>query len=216
MSAGKTFTSKLFGENLVTMSNTTLEIQTLGRFCISINGKPVAIEWPDETLKVFFCSMLSPLDLSFSWGRISRAMWGLPVCRLQEIFVWPLASYLNGELGFNPLIAVNDGVRLDKQCIKVDAHEFYKTVVEGLRQISFANHAAALYNINRAISLYSGSHLPGIPGKINTETRSTLKSLYQSAINDALPIIRNSAAPEIQTSGSDIMATAQNIPGAER
>jgi hypothetical protein len=39
-------------------SDTMLEIQTLGRFSISVDGKPVAAVWPDETQKELFCSLL--------------------------------------------------------------------------------------------------------------------------------------------------------------
>lgn len=165
----------------------SLEIRTLGCFSISVDGKPVAKAWPDETLKVFFCSLLSPLDLSFTWDRISRSMWGLPVCRLKEIFIGPLNCYLIEELGFNPLIAGHEGVRIDHQGIYVDAIEFYSNVVEGLRLFSLDNHSAALKKFGRADSLYAGCYLPGIPGKVNLETRTDLKSLYRTAVKDAMP-----------------------------
>jgi len=44
----------------MSIPDTTLEIQTLGRFSISAEGKPVATDWPDEMAKVLFCSLLSP------------------------------------------------------------------------------------------------------------------------------------------------------------
>ena len=42
------------------ISDTMLDIRTLGSFRISAKGKPVAVDWPDETQKVLFCTLLSP------------------------------------------------------------------------------------------------------------------------------------------------------------
>jgi len=177
--------------------DTTLEILTLGRFSISIAGKPVAIDWPDETTKELFCSLLSPLDLYFTWDRICRSMWGAPATqtnkrRLEEIFNRPLNSFLIKELGFNPLISGHEGIRIDQRRIHVDALEFHSTAVEGLRLLSIGNHAAALNKLRRADSLYAGSYLPGLPDKIITDTRNDLDSLYRTAVKDAMPLTRNS------------------------
>ena len=164
-----------------------LEIQTLGRFSISNDGKLVATDWPDETVKVLFCSLLSPLDLFFTWDRICRSLWREPATRtsrrrLEVLIIRPLNSYLTNELGFNPLITGNEGIRIDKQSIHVDALEFHKTAVEGLRLLSLGNHAAALEKLNKANKLYVGSYLPGIPGKIIENTRNDLESFYRIAV----------------------------------
>jgi hypothetical protein len=178
-------------------ADTTLEILTMGSFSISADGKPVATEWPDETVKVLFCSLLSPLDLYFTWDRICRSMLGVPVTqtnrrRLEEIFIRPLKSFLIKELGFNPLIAGQEGIRIDQQRIHVDALEFHISVVEGFRLLSLGNRAAALDKFNRADALYAGSYLPGIPGKIIENTRNELESIYHSAVMDAIPHVQNS------------------------
>ncbi len=170
---------------------TTLEIETLGRFGISIDGKPVATEWPYEPVKVLFCSLLSPLDLYFSWDRICRSMLGVPVTRsskhqLEETVIRPLAGFLITEIGFNPLVTGPEGMRIDQQRIHVDATEFYSTVLEGLRQLSLSNRAAAYEKFTRANMLYAGSYLPGIPGKIIANTRIDLENLYQSAVMDGV------------------------------
>jgi len=179
------------------ISDTTLEIRTLGRFSISAAGKSVATDWPNETVKVLFCSLLSPLDLSFSWDRICHSMWGVPakrtsMHRLEEIYIRPLVIFLIKELGFNPLISGHEGIRIDQRRIHVDALEFHSTAVEGLRLLSLGNHAAALNKLRRADSLYTGSYLPGLPGKIITDTRNDLDSLYRTAVKDAMPLTRNS------------------------
>lgn len=171
--------------------NTTLEIRTLGSFSISADGEPVATDWPDETVKVLFCSLLSPLDLYFTWDRICRSMFGVPATRtsrsrLEDICIRPLNSFLIKELGFNPLIAGPEGIKIDLQGIHVDAHEFYSTVLEGLRLLSLTNNAAALEKFSRANSLYAGIYLPGIPGKIIDNTRNDLESLYQTAVKEGI------------------------------
>jgi hypothetical protein len=167
--------------------DTTLEILTFGRFSISVNGKPVAKEWPDEAVKVLFCSLLSPLDLFFTWDRICRSMLGEPATRtskrqLEKSCVQPLNSFLIKELGFNPLIAGAEGIRINRQHINVDALEFYRTFLEGLRLLPLDNDAAAREKFNRANSLYAGSYLPGISGKIIDHTRDDLESLHQTAL----------------------------------
>ena len=178
---------------------TTLKIQTLGRFSINRDGKPVATDWPDESLKVFFCSLLSPLDLYFSWDRICRSMWEIPTVsiskhQLKERFLRPLGMFLVKELGFNPLIEDPEGIRIDRQGVHVDAREFYSTVLEGLRLSSFADNSAAREKFNRANVLYTGSYLPGIPGKITENARRDLEALYRTAVMDAISLSWNSCA----------------------
>lgn|ERR1039457_2214166 len=186
--------------------DTTLEIQTLGRFSISVNGKPIAKNWPNETLKVFFCSLLSPLDLYFSWDRICRSMLGVPDTltsrrRLEEISIRPLSSFLIKELGFNPIITGHEGIRIDQQRIHVDAFEFYSNALEGLRLLSLDNHIVALEKFSRATSLYVGSYLPGIPGKIIANTRKDLETLYISVVkqtrSDTAEMLANKSLPVI-------------------
>jgi len=175
----------------------TLEIQTLGRFRISVEGKPVATDWPDETAKVLFCSLLSPLDLYFNWDRICRSMWDVPATRasrlrLEKILIRSLNGFLIKELGLNPLIVGDEGIRIDQQSIHVDAREFRSAVVEGLRLLALGNRAAALEKFNMADSLYTGSYLPGIQGKIIANTRNELDSLHRAAVMAAKPLTRNS------------------------
>ena len=172
-----------------------LEIQTLGRFSISFDGKPVAKVWPYETVKVLFCSLLTPLDLYVTWDRICRSMLGVPATQtsrrqLEEVLLCPLNSFLIEEFGFNPLIAGHEGIRVDQQRLTVDASEFHSTAVEGLRLLSFGDHAAAIEKLNRANALYAGSYLAGIEGKIIGNTRHELESLYRTAVMNAMPFSR--------------------------
>jgi hypothetical protein len=175
------------------ISDTPLQIRTLGRFSILAAGKPVVTVWPDETIKLLFCSLLSPLDLYFSWDRLCRSIWGIPETRvnrrqLEEMFIRPLNSFLITELGFNPLITGHEGIRIDQQRIHVDAFEFYNTVLEGLRQLSLGSHAPAFEIFIRAKALYVGSFLPGMPGKIIESTRKDLDSLYRTAVMGSIPV----------------------------
>src|SRR5664279_364297 len=95
----------------------TLNILTFGSFSISVDGKPDVTEWPNETLKVLFCSLLSPLDLYFTWDRICRSMLGVPDTlasrrQLEELSIRPLNHFLIKELGFNPIITGHEGIRI--------------------------------------------------------------------------------------------------------
>jgi two-component SAPR family response regulator len=170
---------------------TTVDIQTLGGFNIAIAGKAVATDWPDEALKIFFCSLLSPLDLYFTWDRICRAVLGVPEtrtsrCQLEEIFIRPLNRFLIKELGFNPIIAGQENLRIDQKRIHLDASEFHHAAIEGLNLMSLNNHATALEQFNKANSLYVGGYLPGMHGKIIENTRHELESLYQTAVKDGI------------------------------
>jgi hypothetical protein len=172
--------------------DTKLQILTLGRFSISLNGKPVATDWPDETIKIFFCSLISPLDLYFTWDRICRSMLGVPETRtsrrkLEEALIRPLNSFLIRELGFTPLVAGLESIKINQQRIYVDAMEFHTAAVEGLRLLSLGNSGAALDKLDRAKTLYAGSYLPEIPGKIINNTRIELESLYQTAVLEIGP-----------------------------
>jgi len=173
------------------ISATTLDIRTLGGFSISANGNPVAVDWPNETQKVLFCSLLSPLDVSISWDRICRSLWDIPATeatrlRLEEMFIRPLTRFLVKELGFNPLIEGHDGIRIDLQRFNVDAHEFYRSAVEGFRLMSTSNYSEASRRFRRAEELYAGSYLDGMPGKVIVDTRKDLESLYRTAVKDAM------------------------------
>lgn len=189
------------------MPDNTLEILTFGRFSISINGNPVATNWPDESIQVFFCSLLSPLDLYFSWDRICRTMWDIPVTRtsrrrLDEIIIRPLNNFLTKQLGFNPLVAGKDGIRIDMSGVYIDAHEFHKDVVEGLELLSLGRYAAALDKLSRADTLYVGSYLSGMSGKIIDNARIDLESLYRTAVLDGMYHARHILYP----------TTAQHVP----
>lgn len=184
-------------------SDTSLKIQTLGRFNISINGKEVATEWPDETSKSIFCSLLSPLDLFITWDRICRSTWDMPVTRtnrrrLEKIMLRPLNSFLVKELGFNPLIIGNEGIKFDYNGIYLDALDFHRNVVEGLRELSLSNFAVAVERIKRANSLYTGCYLPGMTGKIITSTRNDLDSLFRTAVKATLPKLRSPSYSDIK------------------
>lgn len=185
------------------ITDTALKILTLGRFSITSNGNPVAAEWPDESVKLFFCSLLSPLDLYFTWDRICRSMWNVPETRtsrrrLDDTIIRPLNSFLVRELGFNPLVTGKDGIRIDHRGIQIDAHEFHSDVFEGLGLLTFGNHAAALEKLSRAESLYVGSYLPGMPGTIIESARRDLDSMYRTAVLDGIWHARNNSnAPAI-------------------
>jgi hypothetical protein len=119
-------------------------------------------------------------------------MWGIPVTRtcrrrLEEIAIRPLNSFLLKEFGFNPLISGSEGIKIDNHGIYIDAHEFYSTVLDGLRLSSEADNAGALEKFSRANSLYSGNYLPGIPGKIIENTRHDLESLSKISIAEGAP-----------------------------
>lgn len=167
---------------------TILEIKTLGHFSMSFAGKEVASNWPNETVKLLFCSLLSPLDLSFTWDRISRSVWDIPLTltsqhQLEEVLVLSLKDFLIKELGFNPLISGVEGIKINQQRIHVDAHDFYHSALEGFRLSFRDEHAAALKKLNQAKSLYTGSYLPGLPGKIIINTRLDL-DLFRAAVVD--------------------------------
>ena len=164
-----------------------LEILTLGCFRITMDDKPVATCWPNETLKACFCSMLSPLDLYFSWDRICRSLLDVPDTQqsrrqLEEDIIRPLKSFFIAELGFNPLITGNEYISIDQRRIKVDAFEFHSTAVEGLKQLSYGNNTVAQQRLARAKAVYAGSYLPGMAGKIIANTRKDLEALYQKVI----------------------------------
>jgi hypothetical protein len=173
---------------------TTIEIQTLGRFVISDHCKPVAADWPDEPLKQFFGSLLSPSDLYVSWDRLCSNFLGVPDSRtsrprLKETCLRPLIRFLIKELGFNPLIIESEGIRIDHQRVHVDAFEFRNAAVEGLQLFSNDKQVEALNRFNRAKSLYAGSFLTGMSNKIIVNTRNDLESLYLTAILDTMPLI---------------------------
>lgn len=167
-----------------------LEILTLGSLSITLDGKPVASYWPDETLKICFCSLLSPLDLYFSWDRICRAMLSVPDTmhnrqQLEENIIRPLIRFLIIELGFNPLLTGNEYISIDQRRTKVDAFEFHSSAVEGLKQLSYGSHAAAQQKFARAKALYAGSYLPGVAGKIIANTRKDLEAIYQKVVMES-------------------------------
>jgi len=177
-----------------------LEIQTLGRFSLSADGRTVATVWPDEAIKVFFCAFLSPLDLYFTWDRICRSFLEVPETRssrrqLEELFVRPLNHFLLKELGFNPLIVGPEGIRIDPQGIYIDVFDFHSAVVEGISLMSLGDHDGASEKFSRANLLYVGSYLPGMPGKIIEHTRRELDSLYRTAVKDGVWQTRSVLCP---------------------
>lgn len=175
----------------MTKPDTLLKIHTLGRFSLALDGKAIADVWPDETTRILFCSLLSPLDIYFTWDRVCRSLLGVPATpanrhHLLEHTIRPLNSFLINELGFAPVVAGKEYLRIDPLRTAVDAHEFYGSVVEGLRLTLLGNVADAYKSFNRADQLYAGSYLPGIPGKIIENCRTELESLYRTAVMEGL------------------------------
>jgi hypothetical protein len=123
-------------------------------------------------------------------------MWAEPVtqCRqqLEEILIQPVSSFLMKELGFNPVIIGDEGIKIDQRSVHIDSFEFHSAALEGLRLLSLNSHAAAFEKFSRAKSFYLGSYLPGMTGKIISNTRNELESLYLTAILDAMPQTRHS------------------------
>jgi hypothetical protein len=177
-----------------------LDIQTLGRFSIAVEGKTVATDWPDDRIKIFFGSLLSPLDLYFTWDRICRSLLGVPETRssrrqLEELYLRPLHHFLLKELGFNPLISGPEGIRIDPQGIYVDAFAFHRAVVEGIGLLAIGKRDNAREKFTSANLLYVGSYLPGMPGKIIENTRIELESLYRTAVKDGVWQTRRALCP---------------------
>ena len=85
------------------------------------------------------------------------------------------------ELGFTPLIASDKGIRINHSRINLDAFNFNCTVLDGLKLLSLGSQQAAFAKFDLAKTLYSGSYLPGMPGKIIANTRKELESIYRIA-----------------------------------
>src|SRR6185369_4087273 len=148
-------------------------------------------DWPFETVKILFCSLLSPLDLFFTWDRICRSILGVPATQtsrreLEEGIIRPLNDLLIKKLGFTPIIAGPESIRIDQKRIHIDAHEFYKAVIEGLKELSLTDSSTAVERFRRAGTLYTGSYLPDIQSKIITNTRTELETLYRTIVMDGI------------------------------
>lgn len=198
-------------------ADTSLAIVTLGRFGISVAGKPLDLEWPDDAVKELFCSLLSPLDLYFTWERICRSLLGEPETRtsrrrLDETLVRPLNSFLLKKLGFNPLIAGHDGLRITRQIIHVDVMAFHRAVTDGIRLFSIGSITAAKQQFDRAQTLYAGTYLPGMSGKIIESTRNELASFYQTAVIEGVYRIPSYMAVMLNT--TDIVNSSPCTPPA--
>jgi len=166
--------------------DTTLKIQTLGRFNIYSHGKLFTADWPSATMQQFFCSLLSPLDLYITWDRLCRSMLETPETRatrrsLEEFYITPLNSFLIKELGFTPLITSEEGILINQSRINLDAFNFNRTVLDGLKLLSLGNQQEAFKKFDLAKTLYSGIYLPGMLGKIIANTRKELESTYRIA-----------------------------------
>src|ERR1039457_4449233 len=158
-------------ERLMHTTIPKVKIRTLGSFEISAKGITVAADWPSNTIKVLFCSLLSPVDLCLNWDRICHSLWGVPSNRnfrnrLENLFIGPLNTYLLDELGINPFVAVHEGIKINHDHVHVDAFDFYRSAVNGLRLLSIGNEYASNEAFKKANSLYTGSYLPGLHGNI--------------------------------------------------
>jgi hypothetical protein len=148
-------------------------------------------------------------------------MLGVPETRssrrqLEEVLIRPLNSFLIKEFGFTPLIAGLESIRIDQRRIYVDALEFHNAVVEGFKLLSLGNRAAALEKLARAKSLYAGSYLPGIPGKIINNTRNELESLYRTAVMEIVPKTgRNPGLIETARPGADSQVSEPIYPAGK-
>ena len=169
----------------------TLEIRTMGDFSLMVGERAITAEWPDETTKMLFCTLLSPLDEAISMERLCRSLWEVPatqasMSRIAAKVEW-LSDFFAKEASINPFIINQDHVGIDSRYVRIDAHEFYLHAVKGLRLMSIGNRRGALINLHKADQLYCGWFLPLMDNRVITTTRENLGEIHRMVANARCP-----------------------------
>lgn len=176
----------------MTIHQYSLSVRTLGDFTITRDRKTVNVTWPDNAIKILFCSLLSPLDVSISRDRLCKALWNIPasaagIGRLTSA-LGQLHDVMVRTFGFNPIVFQDDGITLDYGKIYVDARDFHDTAISGFRNFAGGETAAASRLFQAASMLYRGEFLPGMTGRIISATRSDLEDQYQMLSKQITPM----------------------------
>lgn len=161
-----------------------LEVRTLGDFSLMCGERPVLAPWPGRTVQMLFCTLLSPLDSTFSRERLCRCLWGRSstsqtLGHLDETFDC-LVRFLGKETGGNPFSLMNEGIALNPALVRVDAFDYYHYALEGLRQLSLGDAALSGRNFRSAVAVYNGVFLPGMHNRIIADARQELAALQQT------------------------------------
>jgi DNA-binding SARP family transcriptional activator len=176
----------------MTIHQYSLSVRTLGDFTITRDRKTVNVTWPDNAIKILFCSLLSPLDVSISRDRLCKALWNIPasaagIGRLTSA-LGQLHDVMARTFGFSPIIVQDDGITLDYGKVYVDARDFHDTAISGFRNFAGGEIAAASHLFRTASMLYRGEFLPGMTGRIISATRNDLEDQYQMLRKQVTPM----------------------------
>jgi DNA-binding SARP family transcriptional activator len=174
----------------------TVEVRTFGQFTLIVNGSETDTAWPDETARILFCSLLSPLDEYVSLERISRSLWGVPATRTSSMRIMGIIQKLRlhflGLGDIDPFIMYSDGIALNQKKFAVDANTFRTLTLEGLRLLAKGKRSEASERLRTAYLIYRAPFLPGIPGKLVDATRDELDGLYGMVATALMPTHRMS------------------------
>ncbi|MGM0370326.1 MAG: response regulator [Bacillota bacterium] len=177
----KTIARLLEGQNIISQQSNELEIISLGKFDVMLQGEKINIEWSTVKTKELFLYLLYYQGDFVARDKIVNALWPeknhdkaadilyTTVYRLRKIFK---------EIGFDEIIVSKRGFyALDLDQIKWDVIEF-ETIVEQLKESITRN----IEEIDKIINLYQGEFLVGEGYKWAHGFRVQLKENFQNIL----------------------------------
>jgi hypothetical protein len=159
-----------------------LRITTLGSFGISAGTTPIVPNWPEGSARQLFCTLLSPLDESVPWERLSRSLTGKPgspeSIELLRDDVEKVIELFQTTTGYTPIKVNTDGVGIDVRVVTLDSHHFRECALSGLALMAQGDLLGMHQAFRQARSWYGGHFLPGFHGRIINDTRTELAELF--------------------------------------
>jgi DNA-binding SARP family transcriptional activator len=165
-----------------------IAVRTISGLSIMYKGSPIKVIWESQKARLLFCYLLVTYDQWVHRDKLIALLW--PGCESGagvnnfKTTISRLRKSFSGPRSFNPVITQGEAVRLNIDCIALDASEFRQKSLAGIKLLIRGETKNARSLLEDAQDLYCGTFLPEEPAnKLISNMRSEFAVLHASVLD---------------------------------
>ena len=165
-----------------------LDVHAFGGLSVYYKGTPITIIWESQKARLLFCYLLVTYDQWVHRDKLIEVLW--PGCDIKagannfKTTVSRLRKSFSGAQVINPVITQGEAVRINVNCISLDASQFRHHAASGIKMQVRGDIKAARTSLEAAQDLYAGEFLPEEPfNPFIAAARNEMHYLYTSVIS---------------------------------